>query len=102
MTVVAKTEVPKSEPAHVHQLGDESSIWFKLTPLLKGPDNPMGVLCQMTQRYGGAISINLGNQRILLLSEPDHFKHVLVSKVANYEKYFDGLRPVFGKSMITH
>ena len=102
MTVVAKTEVPKSEPAHVHQLGDESSIWFKLTPLLKGPDNPMGVLCQMTQRYGGAISINLGNQRILLLSEPDHFKHVLVSKVATYEKYFDGLRPVFGKSMITH
>lgn len=102
MTVVAKTEVPKSEPAHVHQLGDELSIWFKLTPLLKGPDNPMGVLCQMTQRYGGAISINLGNQRILLLSEPDHFKHVLVSKVATYEKYFDGLRPVFGKSMITH
>lgn len=87
--------------AHAEGLGDESSIWFKLSPLLKGDDNPMAVLQRMTQKYGGAISINMGNQRILLLSEPEHFKHVLVSNAANYEKYFDGLRPVFGKSMIT-
>ena len=29
-------------------LGEESSIWFKLTPLLNGdPDNPMRILMQM-------------------------------------------------------
>ena len=89
-------------PAHVDKLGDESSIWFKLTPLLKGPDNPMSVLMQMSKRYGGAISVNMANQRVLLLSEPEHFKHVLVGNSGSYEKYFDGLKPIFGKSMITN
>ena len=27
---------------------------------------------------------------------------MLVTKVDNYIKYFDGLKPIFGKSMITH
>ena len=26
--------------SHIHQLGEESSVWFKLTPLLKGPEQP--------------------------------------------------------------
>ena len=42
------------------------------------------------------------NQRVVLISEPEYFKHVLVTKVDNYIKYFDGLRPVFGNSMITN
>jgi cytochrome P450 len=87
---------------HIDQLGDESSIWFKLTPLLKGPDNPLTVLMQMAEKYGSPLQFNMANQRIVLLSEPEHFKHVLVSKATNYEKYFDGLKPIFGKSMITN
>jgi len=87
---------------HIDQLGDESSIWFKLTPLLKGPDNPTTVLMQMAEKYGSPLQFNMANQRIVLLSEPEHFKHVLVSKAGNYEKYFDGLKPIFGKSMITN
>ena len=88
--------------SHDYQLGDESSIWFKLTPLLKGdPINPMRTLMQMAERYGGVIPVNMANQRVVLLTEPDHFKHVLVSKADNYTKYFDGLKPIFGKSMIT-
>jgi cytochrome P450 len=86
-----------------HQLGDESSIWFKLTPLLKGnPQNPMAMLMQMTERYGGVIAVNMANQRVIFLSEPEHFKRVLVTKVDDYIKYFDGLKPIFGKSMITN
>ena len=67
-------------PPHTHQLGEASSIWFKLTPLLKGPDNPMSVLMQMAERYGSVIPVNLGDQRVVLLSDPDHFKRVLVTK----------------------
>ncbi len=89
-------------PPHTHQLGEASSIWFKLTPLLKGPDNPMSVLMQMAERYGSVIPVNLGDQRVVLLSDPDHFKRVLVTKADDYIKYFEGLKPVFGKSMITH
>src|SRR5262249_23488037 len=82
--------------------GEESSIWFKLTPLLKGdPENPMRTLMMMAERYGGLITVNMANQRVVFLSDPDHFKHVLVTKADSYSKYFDGLRPIFGKSMIT-
>ncbi len=81
--------------------GEEQSIWFKLTPLLAQDENPMQVLMQLADKYGGVIPINLKNQRVVLLSDVDHFKRVLVENADNYTKYFDGMRPVFGKSMIT-
>ncbi len=83
-----------------HGLGEEQSIWFKLTPLLN-QENPMQVLMALSEKYGGVIPINLKNQRIILLDEPAHAERVLVSNADNYTKYFDGLRPVFGRSMIT-
>ncbi len=83
-----------------HGLGEEQSIWFKLTPLLN-QENPMQVLMALSDKYGGVIPINLKNQRVMLLSEPAHAERVLVSNADNYVKYFDGLRPIFGKSMIT-
>ncbi|MGD9828029.1 MAG: cytochrome P450 [Hyphomicrobiaceae bacterium] len=91
-----------SDLSHVQALGEENSIWFTLTPLLKGPANPMQILMQLGERYGSAIPVKLQSQRLILLTEPDHFKHVLVTKADSYIKYFDGLKPVFGKSMITH
>jgi cytochrome P450 len=96
MTVVAPP------PSHAHQLGEENSIWFKLTPLMKGGANPMLTLMLMGERYGGVIPVNMGEQRVVLLTAPEHFKRVLVTKVDDYIKYFDGLKPIFGKSMITH
>jgi len=83
-----------------HGLGEEQSIWFKLTPLLN-QENPMQVLMALSEKYGGVIPINLKNQRIVLLAEPAHAQRVLVDNADNYTKYFDGLRPIFGKSMIT-
>jgi cytochrome P450 len=89
--------------SHTQGLGEESSIWFKLTPLLRGdPENPMRILMQMTERYGPVIPVTLANERVVLISEPEYFKHVLVTNADNYVKYFDGLKPVFGKSMITN
>ncbi|HEU0159985.1 MAG TPA: cytochrome P450, partial [Hyphomicrobiaceae bacterium] len=88
--------------SHIHQLGEESSVWFKLTPLLKGPHNPLTILMQMAERYGGVIPVNMASQRVVLLTAPEHFKRVLVTKADDYIKYFDGLKPIFGKSMITH
>jgi cytochrome P450 len=88
-------------PSHAH-LGEENSIWFQLTPLMKGGANPMLTLMLMGERYGGVIPVNMGGQRVVLLTAPEHFKRVLVTKVDDYIKYFDGLKPIFGKSMITH
>src|SRR5215813_2221087 len=88
--------------SHVHQLGEESSVWFKLTPLLKGPNNPLTILMTVAERYGGVIPVNMASQRVVLLTEPEHFKRILVTKADDYLKYFDGLKPIFGKSMITH
>ncbi len=83
-----------------HGLGEEQSIWYKLTPLLS-QENPMQVLMALSDKYGGVVPINLKNHRIVLLSEPAHAERVLVNNADNYTKYFDGLRPVFGRSMIT-
>jgi len=83
-----------------HGLGEEQSIWYKLTPLLN-QENPMQVLMALSDKYGGVVPINLKNHRIVLLSEPAHAERVLVTNADNYTKYFDGLRPVFGRSMIT-
>ena len=41
MTSTAKDTTERA-PAHTQGLGEESSVWFQLTPLLKaGIDNPM-------------------------------------------------------------
>ena len=93
----------KLEHGHTEGLGEESSIWFKLMALMKGdPNNPMRTLMMMAEKYGPVIQVNMANQRVVLLTEPEQFKHVLVTKVDDYIKYFDGLKPIFGKSMITH
>ena len=43
--------------SHTLGLGEESSIWFKLTPLLRGdPDNPMRILLHMMDRYGAGVA----------------------------------------------
>ncbi|GJL99185.1 MAG: hypothetical protein DHS20C07_08650 [Methyloligella sp.] len=83
-----------------HDLGEEQSIWFKLTPLLKGA-NPMQVVMHMCEKYGGVIPINLKDQKLWFMSDVEHFRRVLVTNADNYTKYFDGIRPIFGDSMIT-
>lgn len=83
-----------------HGLGEEQSVWFKLTPLL-AQENPMQMLLRLTDKYNGVMPVNLKNQRIVMLAKPEHAQRVLVDNAENYTKYFDGLRPIFGKSMIT-
>jgi cytochrome P450 len=93
----------QARQAHTQGLGEQESIWFKLSALQKGDiANPMQVLMQMAERHGSVIPFNMGNERVVFLSDPEHFKRVLVTKADDYIKYFDGLKPIFGKSMITH
>ena len=70
-----------------HGLGEEQSIWFKLTPLLN-QENPMQVLMALSDKYGGVIPINLKNQRVVLLSEPAHAKRVLVDERRQLHQIF--------------
>jgi len=101
MSAIPRTVQPSATPAHAQGLGESDSVWFALIPLLKDPGNPMQMLLRMCQKYGGIIPIRLKDRRIIFMSEVDHFKHVLVTRADDYVKYFDGLRPVFGNSMIT-
>jgi cytochrome P450 len=99
----ASSDTVVGVPTHAQGLGEQDSIWFKLTALHRGDNaNPIEQLRILAERYGGVIPVNMGNQRIVFLSEPEHFKRVLVTRVDDYIKYFDGLKPIFGKSMITH
>ena len=64
-------------------------------------DDPIPTLQRLSEKLGGCIHVTLKDERIFFLSEVDHFKHVLLTKVDNYGKYFDGLKPIFGNAMIT-
>ncbi len=86
--------------AYSQTLGEQESIWFKISPLVNAAD-PMGILKRLVSRQSGCFPIQMRDEKIFFLSEVDHFKHVLVTKVDTYEKYFDGLKPIFGKAMIT-
>jgi cytochrome P450 len=86
--------------SHVQSLGEAESVWFKLGLLTK-ETHPMQVLMRMNDRYGGCVPINLKNERIFFLSDVDYFEQVMVKGADKYAKYFDGLRPIFGNSMIT-
>jgi cytochrome P450 len=81
-------------------LGEQESIWFKLSVLAR-QDDPIKTLLRLSEKMGGCIRVNLKDERIFFLSDVEHFKQVLVTKADNYEKYFEGLTPIFGKSMIT-
>jgi cytochrome P450 len=86
--------------AHAQELGEEESIWFKLSMLTR-QDDPIPALQRLSEKMGGCVRINLKDERLFFLSGVDHFKHVLLTRVDNYGKYFNGLKPIFGKSMIT-
>ena len=81
-------------------LGAEDSIWFKISPFVSA-DDPMGILKRLCAKSGGCAPVTFRSERIFFLSEIEHLRHVLVSNVDNYGKYFEGLKPIFGNAMIT-
>ena len=86
--------------AYAQTLGEEQSIWFKISPFVSA-ENPMEILMRMSEKRGSCFPVRLKSEKIYFLSDIDHIRHVLVDNVDNYRKYFEGLKPVFGKAMIT-
>ncbi len=86
--------------AYSQTLGQEESIWFKISPFVNAAD-PMGILKRLCDKAGGCVPVSFRSERIYFLSEIDYMRHALVDNVDNYGKYFDGLKPIFGKAMIT-
>jgi cytochrome P450 len=83
-----------------HAGGSAYGIWPKLAAL-HNAGNPLGLLLQMARHHDGCIPLQMRSQRVFLITEAEHFKHVLQSNGANYTKYLDGMTPIFGGSMIT-
>ncbi|MEE9587618.1 MAG: cytochrome P450 [Hyphomicrobiaceae bacterium] len=81
-------------------LGEEESIWFKISPFINA-DEPIAILMRLSDQYGNCIPINMRSERIYILSDIEHIRRVLVDNVDNDVKYFDGLKPILGKAMIT-
>jgi cytochrome P450 len=83
-----------------HAGGSAYGIWPKLASL-HNAGNPLGLLLQIARHHDGCIPLQMQSQRVFLITEAQHFKHVLQSNSANYTKYLDGMTPIFGGSMIT-
>ena len=59
---------PGQPGAHTQGLGEESSVWFNLMPLMKATDgNPMHTLMRMTKKVGRVIPVKMGSQRVVLV-----------------------------------
>ena len=96
---IATSEIkPDVDVGHSHD--DDRGIWPKLAAL-HNAGNPLGLLLQMARHHDGCIPLQMRSQRVFLLTEAEHFKHVLQTNGANYTKYLDGMTPIFGGSMIT-
>lgn len=93
------TPLPEDYRMYAQTLG-ESGAWHKLSMLAK-EDYPARALLRLSDKYGDVIKINLKGERIFLLFDVEDFKRILVTKADSYHKYFEGLAPIFGKSMIT-
>jgi len=60
-------------------------------PLREIQADNLGTFLRMSQA-GDAISFRVMHQRLHLLTHPDHFRHVLVDRVKNYQKKTRGYR----------
>ena len=47
MTATAVADAPAAAPSSHQNLGEENSVWFQLTPLMKATGNPMLTLMTM-------------------------------------------------------
>jgi cytochrome P450 len=79
---------------------DERGIWTKLA-VLQNASDPLALLLQMARNHRGCIPLQIGSQRVFVLTAAEHFKQVLATNSAKYGKYLDGMTPIFGDSMIT-
>jgi enediyne biosynthesis protein E7 len=81
--------------------GDYSrGIWSKLA-MLQNAGDPLTLLLQIARNRRGCIPLQMGSQRVFLLTAAEQFKQVLATNSANYSKYLEGMTPIFGRSMIT-
>jgi cytochrome P450 len=66
--------------------------------------DPLGFFTRAQREYGDIVGLRLLTQRACLLAHPDHVKHVLHDRHANYDKNtwdFRMLKPVLGDSLLT-
>jgi cytochrome P450 len=81
--------------------GDYSrGIWSKLA-MLQNAGDPLTLLLQIARNRRGCIPLQMGSQRVFLLTAAEQFKQVLAANSSNYAKYLEGMTPIFGRSMIT-
>ena len=60
----------------------------------------LATLLDAVREHGDAVRIDLGPQRITLLSNPDHVRHVLQQNPGNYVKGYDKLRALLGNGLV--
>src|ERR1700691_456028 len=79
---------------------DERGIWTKLA-VLQNASDPLALLLQMARNHRGCIPLQIGSQRVFVLTAAEHFKQVLATNSAKYGKSLDAMTPICGDSMIT-
>jgi cytochrome P450 len=65
--------------------------------------DPLSLFYREAVKHRGSVRIRLAHQHIHLLVEPEHIRHVLAAKAANYTKgiSYDSLRHLLGDGLLT-
>src|SRR5262245_29106349 len=65
--------------------------------------DPIGVFMDAAQRFGDVVHLKIGPENGLLLTRPEHIRHVLQDNARNYHKspLYDRLKVSLGEGLLT-
>src|SRR5688572_14894393 len=65
--------------------------------------DPFTLFTEATRTYGDVVGINIGPMKSVVLSHPEHVKHVLVDHARNYRKsvVMERLKVMLGNGLLT-
>lgn len=77
---------------HAYELDGPDPIWNPLRlmkVMQQANDDQIGWMMGMTEEYGDILLVELLGQKVLLVSNPDYFQEILVTKAKSFQKGMD-------------
>ncbi len=63
--------------------------------------DPLAFLLNAALTYGDPVRLRIRDENILVISHPDHLKHVLQDNYKNYVKGYEVTKPLLGEGLLT-
>jgi len=71
-------------------------IWLQMRKV-----GPIQYCVDLTRKYGDIVQARIGSHQMILLSNPQHFRHIFIDNKDNYIKKNDKMKCVLGNGLLT-